>query len=645
MQKSREEKCVFRGQNGSGGRRRRRISRMALVATAFAVSLALIAIRANRVHAQGRTILSAAFQQRVLKPPPQEAPFDLRFFSTAVKTDSKGQIITGPNSDPVKNIVGSEPAGERGGLERFTKILFGAGYFDGRPDPGTRIDPNGPVVKSGGQHWPFVPQPFRSLPNALALTPDGSKLYVTLPGKEGFPDWRVAVVDTAKRTVLQWVDLRPPGQMLGTRPTAALVAPLNRSIYPNPYLVVLNEYANFGSVLDTKTDAVLGEFETGFYGQDLLFNAAGTRMYITDRFKDQVRAFAIKAGPAFTQIAQIPTGFNDLDRTNPRDLALSADGKTLYVSNTLGHTIAVINVENDANTLVKTLPVGGLTTDVKIAGRWGIVSGQETNNVLNQPETGHGLPSVVNGVVVRNDGTTPLGYKPVMTDATKATTFDDIGSELNVFDTANNLFVYRYVDVDRDKSMLVKAGDIVDLGDHSPGQKIIQGSGPEQMFVQGDLLFVSMLHSDKVEVFRIDQNPADSSKILMEVGFEFTGGITPQGVAVSPDGKTVFVANMHRRCVLPRCQPGRKPGAAWSSRGRRYVRHARSGEGRQRGGAVRHPRRGRPALVLQPGVLRRRPEVVRILSLAEPSGWLPVECRRQRGGRREGLPAEQRPVG
>src|SRR5438045_7055338 len=54
-----------------------------------------------------------------------EAPLALRFFSTAVKTDSRGRIITGPTGDPVKNIVGPESAGLRGGLARFTKIMFG----------------------------------------------------------------------------------------------------------------------------------------------------------------------------------------------------------------------------------------------------------------------------------------------------------------------------------------------------------------------------------------------------------------------------------------------------------------------------------------------------------------------------------------
>lgn len=143
---------------------------------------------------------------------------------------------------------------------------------------------------------------------------------------------------------------------------------------------------------------------------------------MTDRYKDEVRAFRVDAGPKFTQIAEIPIGTTDLERTNPRDLDLSADGKTLYVANTFGHSIAVIDVTNDANTLTKVLNVGGLSTDVKISGKWGIVCGQETNSLLNGPETGHGLPTLdANGMAIKNTGE-PLGYTPVMSDATKATT-------------------------------------------------------------------------------------------------------------------------------------------------------------------------------------------------------------------------------
>ncbi len=327
------------------------------------------------------------------------------------------------------------------------------------------------------------------------------------------------------------------------------VSPANPAIYPRPYAVVLNQYANFASVIDTGSDQVIGEFPTGTYAEKALFNASGTRLYVTDRYRDSVRAFRVDPGPRFLQIAEIPTGATELERTNPRDLALSADGRTLYVANTLGHTLAAIDVAGDAHVLRQTLPVGGLVTDVKISGRWGIVSGQETNTRLNERETGHGLPTLdANGVALKNNGQ-PLGYTPVMSDATKATTFDDIGSELNIFDTQTNRFVFRYVDKGRDYSQLVTPGQIVDLHDHSEAQKIIRGSGPEQLALRNGWLFASMLHSDKVEVFRVNENAADPAGILTPAGFEFTGGITPQGLEVAPDGRTLYVANMQTEDV------------------------------------------------------------------------------------------------
>jgi hypothetical protein len=58
----------------------------------------------------------------------------------------------------------------------------------------------------------------------------------------------------------------------------------------------------------------------------------------------------------------------------------------------------------------------------------------------------------------------------------------------------------------RDYSQLVTPGEIVDPGDHTDAQKIIRRSGPEQMVVKNGMLFVTMLHSEKVEAFRIEQN-------------------------------------------------------------------------------------------------------------------------------------------
>ncbi|MEY2548083.1 MAG: hypothetical protein QOD64_665, partial [Verrucomicrobiota bacterium] len=149
----------------------RRKTRVRIGLALFAASGAIFLPAAARLRADasGRSQLSSPFTRQILSTS-AEAPLALRFFTTAVKTDSRGRVITGPASDPVKNIVGPESAGERGGMQRFTKIMFGADYINGRPDPGTRIDPNNPQVKSGSQVWPNREQPFRSQPRSLALT-------------------------------------------------------------------------------------------------------------------------------------------------------------------------------------------------------------------------------------------------------------------------------------------------------------------------------------------------------------------------------------------------------------------------------------------------------------------------------------------
>src|SRR4051794_40128104 len=220
----------------SGPCRRRVTTRQKRISTAVLLGgLAAVAVSLQS-QTPGRQTLSLPFARHVMTPVGPESPLELRQFVGPVKTDSRGRIITGPNNDPVKNIVGAESAGLRAGLERFTKITFAVDYSSGQPDPGQRMDPRAPAANGGSHHWPHVDQPFRSWPTSVALTPDGRKLYVSLPGREGYPDWRVAVIDTTSRSVQRWVDLRASGS-LGTRPIGLAVSPVNSSIYPRPYVV------------------------------------------------------------------------------------------------------------------------------------------------------------------------------------------------------------------------------------------------------------------------------------------------------------------------------------------------------------------------------------------------------------------------
>ena len=57
------------------------------------------------VGARATSLQPVTFERKVLSPALPEAPFPLRFFAGAVKTNSRGEIITGPDDDPVKKLV------------------------------------------------------------------------------------------------------------------------------------------------------------------------------------------------------------------------------------------------------------------------------------------------------------------------------------------------------------------------------------------------------------------------------------------------------------------------------------------------------------------------------------------------------------
>src|ERR1700752_3699970 len=165
----------------------RRVPTSRITVALIGAALGMSAVTGYRLFAQSSATPGAPFTIQILAPALPEAPFDLRFFTTAVKTGADGRIIRDVNAPGPSRLVGAEAAGDRAGLPRFTKILFANAYDNGTPSEGDRIDPNNPIVKSGNQHWPNVKQPMRSWPNSLAVTPNGAKVYVTLPGREGYP--------------------------------------------------------------------------------------------------------------------------------------------------------------------------------------------------------------------------------------------------------------------------------------------------------------------------------------------------------------------------------------------------------------------------------------------------------------------------
>ncbi len=128
------------------------------------------------------------------------------------------------------------------------------------------------------------PQPRRDHPFDVAISGDGSKVYVALHGNEILPGSEVAVYDVARDAVVKRISLKLP-----TESGPAASSPYRLTMHPGGrYLLVTSRFSNFSSVIDTRTDAVVAEVPLDFYAQGAAFDREGRTAYVTNRYLDQV---------------------------------------------------------------------------------------------------------------------------------------------------------------------------------------------------------------------------------------------------------------------------------------------------------------------------------------------------------------------
>ncbi|MCY9864944.1 hypothetical protein OTK49_20730 [Vibrio coralliirubri] len=115
----------------------------------------------------------------------------------------------------------------------------------------------------------------RVKPLSVELSADSKKLYVTMQGTENLPLNKVAVMDAKTGKIIKVIEV-------GLRPFKVALHPNKR------HLVVTNEFSNYMSVIDTKTDKVTADIPLDFYAQDIEFSDDGKRAWVAVRYLDQV---------------------------------------------------------------------------------------------------------------------------------------------------------------------------------------------------------------------------------------------------------------------------------------------------------------------------------------------------------------------
>ena len=163
------------------------------------------------------------------------------------------------------------------------------------------------------------PQPRRQHPMAVAVSADGTRVYVALHGTELLPGSRVAVYDLRAGRVVRHITLRKAaGQAPATSPYGMKLHPDGR------HLLVTSRFANFATVIDTATDKVTAEVPLDYYSQGIQLSKNGRRAYVTNRYLDQV--LTVEIAPAGKKGGRAPPGASMLVRGGMDTVAFFAPG-------------------------------------------------------------------------------------------------------------------------------------------------------------------------------------------------------------------------------------------------------------------------------------------------------------------------------
>lgn len=384
----------------------------------------------------------------------------------------------------------------------------------------------------------WSPQPTRARPRAVCVAADGKRAWVMLGGVEDAPGEEVAVVDLERERVLRKIHL-------AASPWGCALDPSGR------WLVVLLRLSDHAIVLDTATSEEITRVPVPFYTEAALFTPDGSRLYLANRWKDSVLWWELGPGPKFQVTSRSYDGLRADEPmgtpapTNPTSLAISGDGKYLFVGSEAGVATAVIDtrtgalVDVDDDPLTTTLgapagitflsfnsPVGGLAT----SGPWLFIAdvGPGTGS---EPAYGRDL-----------DGDGQPG------DGTANVVFQDLQNELAVIDTRTLRQVHRYTsdticcrdfrDVDPDqpnRGLLLPKPDAwkPDVLAWLPPKEtwIVAGSLPEGMVVLDGTLWVAFAGSNEVQGFSI----ADDGSLvpLQQAGGLYQTAYNPRAIAIA----------------------------------------------------------------------------------------------------------------
>src|SRR5499427_2500775 len=212
-------------------------------------------------------------------------------------------------------------------------------------------------------------------PSGLSLNGDGSRLYVALNQTN-----EVAVIDTATKAVTR--------VKTGTYPYTTVVSADSRKVYisnwggkipgpgdftdgQNPVIVDQRTgipVSGTVSVLDAATNTVAKQINIGLHPTGMALSPGGDRLFVTNANSDTLSMIDTATD---TVAKTIDVGERGRDRmpllgSSPNAVAVSGDGRTLWVANGAANAVAVVDADRADDAVRGLIPTGWYPTAVAL---------------------------------------------------------------------------------------------------------------------------------------------------------------------------------------------------------------------------------------------------------------------------------------
>src|SRR5271169_612592 len=241
----------------------------------------------------------------------------------------------------------------------------------------------------------YMFMPFSALAAGLAISPDGTTLYVA-----NYQNDSVSVINTATRSVSDEVVFFAPGQKtaIGEMPYWPVVLSNSQGAPVKTYVSSQRD----GQVLSMKPSGSFKVIKVGGEPNRMVLSADQQRLYVANGDLDEIEVIDTTKDMVASRISVARPGYN-YKGSSPNSVALSPDGRRLYA--TLGGENAVAVIDVASQQLLGRIPTGWYPSSVTVSadGKTLYVVNMKSNAGQNLEYRvdcpGEGIPSEYSGLL------------------------------------------------------------------------------------------------------------------------------------------------------------------------------------------------------------------------------------------------------